>query len=102
MRRDPPGSLIHAGDLDNRIKTLLGGLRKPSNPREVPDNTAPCADEEPFFTLLDDRRLVTAISIDTDTLLDPVLPEEDHRRVRAVITVDVRATRLTYLNLEMS
>jgi len=40
LRRDPPGSIIHAGDIDNRIKTVIDALRKPHNTNELAGNEA--------------------------------------------------------------
>ncbi len=31
LRRDIPGSLLSAGDIDNRIKTVIDTLRRPRN-----------------------------------------------------------------------
>jgi hypothetical protein len=52
LRHDPPGSALHAGDLDNRIKTLIDGLRKPDNLAELRGNQVPANGEDPFFASL--------------------------------------------------
>jgi hypothetical protein len=71
MRLDNPGSVVkHGGDLDNRIKVLLDGLRMPDNESElagIPFDT----DEQPFFSLLEDDKLITSLKITTDMLLEP-------------------------------
>src|SRR5439155_15756508 len=42
LRPEAPGSIISkGGDIDNRIKTLLDGLRVPASPDELPDNVQP-------------------------------------------------------------
>jgi len=48
LRRDPPGSLWTAGDIDNRVKTLIDGLRMPKCVAELGDYKDPAADETPF------------------------------------------------------
>jgi hypothetical protein len=71
LRRDVPGSLISAGDLDNRIKTLIDALRRPLNENELRGNETPAADEDPFYCLLEDDKLVSHLEVETDTILDP-------------------------------
>jgi hypothetical protein len=61
LRHDPPGSVVHAGDLDNRIKTLIDALRKPQGPIELRGNEKPAEGEDPFFCLLEDDKLITGL-----------------------------------------
>ena len=79
-------SLLNAnGDLDNRIKTLIDGLRMPKNINEIHDNfECPIS---PYCTLLEDDSLVTEISIKSDELL---LDEEEKGYVMAVITAEIQ------------
>jgi hypothetical protein len=35
LRRDPPGSVVQSGDIDNRLKTLLDAFRIPKNAGEL-------------------------------------------------------------------
>ncbi len=59
LRRDFPGSVISAGDIDNRIKTLIDALRRPRSGNELQikqpsGNNAkilPLAEEKPIFLL---------------------------------------------------
>ncbi len=96
LRPGPPGDLVtHAGDLDNRIKTLLDALRVPHESNAVPKNDLPKDGENPFFCLLDDR-LVTHLSVSTDRLLDNTA---DPAEVLMLIHVTMRATCLTYGNI---
>lgn len=101
LRRDYPGSVINAGDIDNRIKTLLDGLRRPRNAMELRGNAKPAADEDPFFVLLEDDRLVTELSVETDTLLDEPIADKDkdQRLVRAIITVELQPYNVGMFNL---
>ena len=53
LRRDFPAGVISAGDLDNRVKTLIDALRMPKSANELRgDETPPAPDENPFFCLL--------------------------------------------------
>ena len=91
LRRDIPGSIISAGDLDNRIKTIIDGLRRPRNAKELVGNETPKPGEDPFFVLLEDDSQVTHLEVETDTLLDPPSGGHfDHRLVRLVVTVELR------------
>jgi hypothetical protein len=69
LRRDTPGGLVeNGGDIDNRIKVLLDGLRMPNIVRELGgDGFEP--DENPFYCLLEDDKLIMKISVTTDRLL---------------------------------
>jgi hypothetical protein len=89
LRRQLPGQLIgHGGDIDNRMKTLFDALRLPQAAELPPGETAG-EDEEPFYCLLQDDALVTAVSVRTDQLLEP----GDPRHVLLVIYVNVKPTR---------
>jgi hypothetical protein len=69
LRRDNPGNPIASGgDIDNRIKVLLDGLRMPSTVAELGDLPIE-TDENPFFCLLEDDNLITSVSVTTDRLL---------------------------------
>ena len=56
LRRDFLG-VISAGDLDNRVKTLIDALRMPKDAHELAGNKAPAPGEDPFFCLLEDDDL---------------------------------------------
>jgi hypothetical protein len=97
LRPGPPGDLVtHAGDLDNRVKTLLDALRLPRESNAVPKGDLPGEGEKPFFCLLDDDRLVTHLSVSTDRLLDNAA---DPSEVLMLIHVTTRATSLTFANV---
>lgn len=103
LRRDVPGSAIQAGDIDNRVKTIIDALRKPDNANELRGNESPPGDEDPFFCLLQDDKLVSHFAVETDTLLDePQLDDADKRRARVVITVEIRPYLPTHFNLAFS
>jgi hypothetical protein len=87
LRRDEPGNLLRSGgDLDNRLKVLLDGLRRAQSLDEV-GSSPPTADEDPFYTLLEDDRLVIALKVTTDRLLTPMQSGESQNDVELVIHV---------------
>ena len=89
VRQDVPGSPISAGDIDNRLKTVIDTLRKPRSIAELVGHETPGIDEDPFFCLLEDDSQVSHLEVETDTLLDPPIDDaNDHRRAKLVITVD--------------
>ena len=70
LRPEAPGSIISkGGDIDNRIKTLLDGLRVPASADELPDGLS--GDQDVHLCLLEDDRLVTQLSVRTQQLLEP-------------------------------
>lgn len=113
LRKDKPGSVIQAGDLDNRIKTLIDGLRMPENKSELGEYESPDDDEEPFYCLLDDDKRVTALSVETDVLLVPDAPrirsdgskktpkekEIEEKTVSLVVTVELKPYAPTKFNM---
>jgi hypothetical protein len=71
---------------------MIDALRRPRSQNElVGDDAKPGPDEDPFFVLLEDDSQVSHLSVETDTLLDPAsLDDFDQRKVRLVITVELR------------
>jgi hypothetical protein len=104
LRREEPGALLHGGDLDNRIKTLIDTLRVPADGAELEGNEIPATGEDPFFCLLDDDRAVTSLSVETDLLLDPPANNSDDERnkVRLIITVELKPYNVSIFNLSFS
>src|SRR5437879_2426081 len=51
---EPGRAVTQAGDLDNRIKTLLDALRVPKSVSELPKDDRPLDGETPFYCLLED------------------------------------------------
>lgn len=89
LRPEEPGSILtKGGDIDNRIKTLLDGLRIPKA-NEIPEGDRPQEGENPFFCLLEDDALVTHISVTTDRLLE----FNDPKEVVLLISVKVHVTQ---------
>lgn len=92
LRQQPRGTLItDGGDIDNRLKTLLDGLRIPRGSNEGRQELPDVPDPVPFFCLLEDDSLVTKVTVESEQLLRPAQPDE----VPAIISVHVKKTRLT-------
>jgi hypothetical protein len=88
LPRDISGSALYAGDVDNRIKTLIDTLCIPRHQLDI----APDADDDPFFCLLEDNKQVSRFVVETDRLLDSPIIEAavDHNKVHIVVTVEIR------------
>jgi hypothetical protein len=100
LRRDPPGSIISCGDIDNRIKTLIDCLKIPKERNEMPAGDVPKDGEDPFFVLLENDNQVTGLTVETDRLLDPMTNDEsDQRMVKLIISVEIRPYDVTIFNL---
>ncbi len=98
FRQQPRGMLItDGGDIDNRLKTLLDGLRVPHGSMEGRTEMPGEPDPSPLYCLLEDDSLVTKVSIESEQLLRPALPDE----VVAIISVHVKKTRLTVDNMSL-
>jgi hypothetical protein len=108
LRRDNPGSVLYAGDLDNRMKTLIDALRIPKMAQELGTYSAPDNDETPFFVLLADDKLVSGFTVESDTLLDYVSDGEsvsrdvDLREVNLIISVSITPYSVTLFNLNFA
>jgi hypothetical protein len=99
LRAEPPGTLFTniAGDLDNRLKTLLDALCVPK-PEQLPSAWEPSETQKPFLCLLEDDKLVTAIRVESERLLDE--PEESSR-VELIVRVTMKTRRVTAVTLEI-
>ena len=90
-----PGDIIRqGGDIDNRLKTLFDALSMPANAQQVPDDP----DVEPdkrVFCLLEDDKLVTAVTVANDRLLTAPDGSNDVLIVLRVHPVAFRATWAT-------
>ncbi len=104
LRHDPPGSIIRAGDLDNRVKTLVDALRMPASENEMALSEPLTSSELPFYCLLEDDDLISGLSVDSDRLLYPPTGKNDeHRRqVHVVVTVKIKPIDVTMFNLSFA
>lgn len=99
LRPEPPGRIItQAGDIDNRLKTLLDGLTMPPHPEALPKGAKPSDDEEPFFCLLEDDNLIAGLSVNSERLLEPdARPSE----VVLLVHVQTRPVGVTWQNIAL-
>jgi hypothetical protein len=67
------------GDIDAQLKTLFDALRIPDSLSTVDAPEIPIADEDPFYCLLQDDRLISEVQVVADQLL--LLP--GHREAKA-------------------
>lgn len=96
FRPQPRGALItDGGDIDNRLKTLLDGLRVPHGSNEGRVELPATPDPSPMFCLLEDDSLVSKVTVESEQLLRPAKPDE----VVVVISVNIKRTMLTPANL---
>jgi len=72
LRPEGPGQILEsAGDIDNRIKTLIDALRIPDHASEMKKRDGDQPDPNPMYCLLQDDKLITKLAITTDRLLFP-------------------------------
>jgi len=95
LRPGPPGSILASGgDIDNRLKTLFDSLKVPEA-NALPADALPQSEEDPFFCLLEDDKLIQAVSVSTDQLLEPSLGPID---VVILLHVKTRVSGLSWVN----
>lgn len=86
------GGVYANGDLDNRVKTLLDALAIPPL-NAFPLGVGPTADEQPYFyVLLDDDKMISHLSVETDYLFGDVVKLDAHGKRQPPDVADVRAT----------
>jgi hypothetical protein len=104
LRPEAPGQLFtQSGDIDNRLKTLFDALKIPT-PNEEYGKRSRHEDEEPFFCLLADDKLITKVAVETDQLLDVsgVGPVDLVHEASLVITVRLRPYDVGLHNLQFA
>ena len=99
LRPDKPGHVVWGGDIDNRLKTLLDAMRIPEAGEDYTNRT-PEANEAPFYCLLEDDRLITRVSVETDTLLEPVSGTFDASDARLIVKVSLQSQVIAPHNVE--
>jgi hypothetical protein len=91
LRRDPPGSpIITGGDIDNRLKVLLDGLKMPKDGSQLPPKWQPKPTQNPLYCLMEDDSLITEIKVTSDRLLVPAEEDEKRNNVELVIHVTTK------------
>jgi hypothetical protein len=72
LRPEDNRYVLNQGDLDGQVKTLVDALKMPQQGQDV--GIGPKEDENPFFCLLEDDRLISEVRVVADQLL--LLPHE--------------------------
>jgi hypothetical protein len=91
LRREAPGKIYQAGDIDGRIKTLLDALTMPQHAEQVLHKTV-----DPIYCLLEEDSLVSGLQVETERLLTDQNHPADY--VRLTIEVEVRVRQATIYN----
>ena len=93
LRREEPGAVVHAGDIDNRIKVLFDAMQMPEELNQV-QGFSPDSDEDPFLCLLQNDRHITDFRVTSDRLLTPTASghKDDVRLIIHVKALVVRNT----------
>lgn len=86
------------GDIDNKLKTLLDGLRCPKNISEIDSSWTPTDNEKPLICLLEDDSLISKININVERLLKPDLGKNS---LFLLITVKIRGVFGNFGNLDL-
>ena len=100
LRRDPPGSpIITGGDIDNRLKVLLDGLKMPKEVSHLPRNWQPGPTHDPLYCLMEDDNLITEIKVTSDRLLAPLAEEGNKNDVELIIHVTTKIIKPWILSI---
>lgn len=97
-QRDMPGSIIDHGDLNNRVKMLTDGMRKPKAALELGEHTVPADGEDLFYVLLEDDDLIIGLTVETVELFTPPGPDGEND-CHAVVTVEIKPFGVSMFNL---
>lgn len=97
LRPESAAGPIVRGDIDNRLKTLLDALAAPAHAQQVSSEARATSASAPLHTLLQDDRLITKVTVETDRLLEPAPADWN----RVVMRVTVKARRLIYGNMDL-
>lgn len=98
MRVDYPGPALYSGDTDNRIKTLIDALEMPGA-NDGYSQLQPGPDETPLFCLLENDKLLDAVSVERARLLDPPPANADYAYAHVLIKVTTRPQQVTWANV---
>ena len=93
LREGIPGTMLKSADLDARLKKLIDALRLPHNKDELGGYNLPAEGEEPFYCLMEDDKLVSNITISTDTLLEATAPDGMISKNDARVLISVSLSR---------
>jgi len=103
LRPSAPGLIVKSGDIDNRLKTIFDALIVPKKLEDIGGiDVKPEDDEDPFFVLLEDDRLIAKVSVEADTLLEPIGRFPSDNDARLIITVRVKPLLSKWINREFT
>lgn len=95
---EEPGVLSKVGgDIDNRLKTLFDALQCPDINQIQPVKER-FANKQPFFCLLENDKLVTAVNVKTHTLLR----SDNETAVSVLIHVIIKSTEVMIKTIGLS
>lgn len=101
LRRDPPGSpIIQGGDIDNRLKVVIDGLKMPRECSQLPRDWQPGPGHNPLYCLMEDDGLITEIKVTSDRLLIPREQDEHRNAVELVIHVATKIVKPWILSID--
>jgi hypothetical protein len=100
LRPGIPGTVIRSADIDARLKTLFDALRMPANEGELGPYLTPDGAESPFYCLVEDDKLFSGVSVQTDMLLEPI--EGNEHDARLIIDVRISPQRVTMFNISFA
>ncbi|MBR1215935.1 hypothetical protein [Bradyrhizobium sp. JYMT SZCCT0180] len=73
MRPNALGGVItNTGDIDNGFKVIFDALSKPRTASQLGKYQVPREGEDPFFCLLEDDKLITKATVESDLMLQPL------------------------------
>lgn len=98
LRPTPENKNSWFGDVDNRLKTLIDALQLPSANERYVDHR-PEEDETPFFSLLENDKMLSRVAVETDEMLQSVGTLLNEGDVRLIITVEIRPLHVNMANL---
>ena len=89
LRPQAPGSRMHGGDIDNRLKTLVDAMTIPPDAQALPTDEKPGEGETPFFCVLEDDRRITKVTIHTERLWETEISADEVELIVLVRTVNM-------------
>ena len=90
--------LLARSDIDNRMKTLLDGLRMPQQKSELLNDLSAGSVQDPYYVLVEDDSQVSKLSVEYDTYLAAEQADIANDIVSAIISVRIRPTLVTMTN----
>ena len=102
LRPEVPGDLIQSGDIDGRLKTVFDALKMPTQKEDLGGAPLPDDSEKPFYCLMSDDKLISRVSVETDTLLQPTSEPPNKFDARLIIKVTLKPFDMGWDNISFS